>query len=183
MKSIDITIGGDPVGWGYTWGYPHGDGKKLYRIPIYKVFVKEKTATTAARAFDAYRFGVQQKLGAIPHVVGLADAQSYVVQGWIENYPPHDTHAAVERGAWHIKDNYLIHDGPDEPQSTESHVFATIGCISICGPNMFTEFCDYLVSISGATGADRAKKLASLGGAKIVSVNFLKAERPTLDPV
>lgn len=183
MKNIEITIGGDRIGWGYTWGYPDGDGKKLYRIPIYKVFVKEKSATTAAKEFDAYRFGVEPKLGGMPHVVGLADAQSYVVQGWIENYPPNSTDAAVERGAWHIKDNYLIHDGPDEPQRTDLHIFATIGCISICGPNKFTEFCDYLISLSGATGADRSRKLANLGGAQIVSVTYIKTERPTLDPV
>lgn len=88
---------------------------------------------------------------------------------------------SVEKGAWQVYGNFLIHDGPDDPAS---QVYASIGCVEICGgPNGFVKFNDYIISLSGTKAKTRAKKLAEIGRSKIMKITYLAASRPPLTPL
>lgn len=178
--SILIDVGNTVFDWGYTWGYPDGESDKLFKIPIYAMTVR--SSDNKSKEFRVYRFGVQKKTGEAAKIVGLADKQTHVVKNWIPDYP-HDADPVVERGAWQIVDNYLIHDGPNDPKATAGHIFATIGCISICGPKKFTEFCETIVSWSNISGSSYQDKLIKLGSSGLLTVSYSQAKRPNLEPV
>ena len=78
--------------------------------------------------FKVMRFGVQSKDGKTARVVGLADYQTHIIKTWIPTYRVHSARSP-ENGAWQVYDNFLIHDGPDNP----TQLFATVGCIEIMG--------------------------------------------------
>lgn len=112
-----------------------------------------------------------------PTVVGLADFQVHVIKAWLPNYSVHSA-VSLERGAWQVYGNFLIHDGPDNPKV---QVYASIGCIEICnGPRGFDIFNDFLISLSGPTSTDRADQLVEIGRAKKMFIKYLKASRPPL---
>jgi len=102
-----------------------------------------------------------------------------VIKAWLPNYTVHSA-ASLEAGAWQVYQNFLIHDGPDDPAN---EVYATIGCIEICGqPQGFDTFNNFLIGLSGPKAKDRAAQLAEIGAARNLTITYLKAPRPVATP-
>jgi hypothetical protein len=181
LRKIRMNVGNKSIGTAITWAYPSGDpDKETFKIPTYALEVKgtNDAGRSVMKRFEAFRFGVQQKTSrSKPRVVGLSKNQTHPIKTWIPSYSVHSA-ASRERGAWKIYGNFLIHDGPDDPKV---EVYASIGCVEICnGPQGFDKFNDFLISLSGASAATRAKKLVQIGKAKNMSISFTQATRPPL---
>ncbi|XXY48662.1 hypothetical protein WME91_52530 [Sorangium sp. So ce269] len=179
LRTIELTVGGTPIGKAQTWSYPSDDGKR-YAIPTYAMRLKGtgEKGEPVTRTFEVIRFGVHRKSSHHPTtVVGLAEPQGYVIREWLPGYSVHSARS-VERGAWHVFANYLIHDGPDNPHD---EAYATAGCIEICGgPRGFDAFNDLVIALSGSTQPTRGEKLDEIGRRRIMSINYLPAARPPL---
>ena len=159
-------------GAGKPWG--------IYTIPTYNLIVSgtDVSGRRVQYDFEVLRFGIQFKKGfSSPRVVGLADSQTHVIKDWLPHYTVHSA-ASVERGAWQVTGNFLIHDGPDDPTS---EVYASIGCIEIChGPRGFDRFNNLLITLSGPKSHSRAERLKEIGHARNMSITYLRATRPPL---
>lgn len=180
LRSIGLVVGSTPIGQAVTWAYPKGSKAKYYWIPTYGLEVTgtDDTHKSVKRSFEVLRFGVQQKTTtSAARVVGLANQQIHTIKRWISTYSVHSA-ASVEKGAWQVYDNFLIHDGPDDPKT---EVYASIGCVEICnGPRGFDIFNNLLISLSGSVGRDRDAKLTDIGRSKKMTITYKKASRPKL---
>ena len=173
VRPVNITIGGTPVGSALTWSYKYDDGN-TYVIPTYTMTVSgtDPQGNSVSRTFEVLRFGVYRdsptkKAG----IVGLAQRQSYVIKGWEPGYRVR-SYASSEDGAWRIFGSYLIHDGPDNPMK---QVYATAGCIEVCGgPNGFLQFNNFVLTLSGAAS------LHQLGSSGAMTITYEAAVRPPL---
>lgn len=132
------------------------------------------------RKFEVIRFGVQQKTPTSPAaVVGLAANQTHTVKRWIPTYQVHSSHSP-ENGAWQVHDNFLIHDGPDNPMG-KKNIFASIGCIEICGgPHGFVDFNNFIIELSGPKSVKRPEQLVEIGKSRNMTITYLAAKRPKL---
>ena len=177
MRNIRIQIGGISVGRQKTWGYPNGPSNELFWIPVYTCSVTgtNDSGHPVSENFNVLRFGVQNKDGWTPKVVGLADDQTHIIKAWIPTYRVHSA-SSPENGAWQVYGNFLIHDGPDNA----SEIFATIGCIEIMGSRGFVRFNDLIIALSGSTAKDRDSKLAEIGRSAALSISYARATRPPL---
>jgi hypothetical protein len=182
MRRVKMIVWNTPVGEALTWAYPDGDPSKHYIIPTYELDVSgtDGAGRPVHRTFEVLRFGLQFKRGFdAPHVVGLADQQTHDIKAWIPTYSVHSARS-LEKGAWQIYGNFLIHDGPDN-QKTE--VYATIGCIEVCGaPRGFDMFNDLLIQLSGPKARGRASQLQEIGRARNMHITYMKASRPAIKP-
>lgn len=179
MRQIMMLAGSKPIGSAVTWAYPDG-GAEYYWIPTYGLAVSgtDSRGVPQGREFEVLRFGVHQKgKRGRPTVVGLADHQIHIIKAWLPDYTVHSA-SSPEKGAWQVYGNFLIHDGPDDPHR---QVYASIGCIEICGgPNGFVDFNDYLIQLSGPRATDRATQLKEIGVARNISIEYQMASRPVL---
>jgi hypothetical protein len=76
-----------------------------------------------------------------------------------------------------VTGGFLIHDGPDKPMS---QIYASIGCIEICGgPRGFDQFNDFIIQLSGSKKT-RTEALVEIGAARKIKITYLKAEKPAL---
>lgn len=179
LRRIELTVGSAPIGAAQTWSYPSDDLKR-YSIPTYSMQVKgvNGRGIPVMQTFEVIRFGVHRKSPTDKTtVVGLADSQKYVIQAWLPSYTVHSARSE-ERGAWLVFANYLIHDGPDDPQN---QVYATAGCIEICrGPRGFDAFNDLVIALSGSTKPTRGEQLDQIGRSGVMSLHYVKAARPPL---
>jgi hypothetical protein len=83
-----------------------------------------------------------------------------------------------EDGAWQVHGNYLIHDGPDDPKT---QLYATAGCIEICGgPDGFVAFNRLLVQLSGTTQPTLALQLKEIGDSACMTITYLPATPPAV---
>ena len=74
------------------------------------------------------RFVVGMKSGwSAPQPVGLYRHQTHVIKTWLPGYTVHSARS-IDKGAWQICKNVLIHDGPDD---LKKEAYATLGCIEI----------------------------------------------------
>jgi hypothetical protein len=182
MRNVVMTVGHKEIGRAKTWAYPEGAGRGLFWIPTYnlKIAGTDESGKATERDFEVLRFGIHCPTRASgPHVVGLANAQTHVIKAWLPDYSVHSA-PSLEQGAWQVYDDFLIHDGPDDPIN---EVYATIGCIEICqGPKGFDVFNDFLIKLSGPKSSDRASRLAEIGRARNLTIRYLKAVRPPLVP-
>ena len=179
MRPVKLLVGSKPIGTAVTWAYPDG-GAETYIIPTYELTVsgKDHSGVSHQRKFEVIRFGVHQngKRGQ-PAVVGLANHQTHILKAWLPDYTVHSA-SSPEKGAWQVYENFLIHDGPDDPHR---EVYASIGCIEICGgPNGFFDFNDYLIQLSGPRSTNRAEQLKEIGRVRNISIEYEKASRPPL---
>jgi hypothetical protein len=181
IRQINLTVGNSIVGHGVTWSYKIDDGAR-YSIPIYALEVKGKDDSdkSQTRSFDVFRFGVTRaSANSAARVVGLADEQTYTIEAWLPKYVVHSA-VTTEKGAWQVFKNYLIHDGPDDPDS-RNNAYATLGCLEICrGPAGFDIFNDFIISLSGSKKSSRDEKLAEIGKSGKMVIKYLKAARPPL---
>lgn len=179
MRSIKLTVGRKQIGTAATWAYPHGEHYGVFVIPTYPLLLEGTSDDNkkSSRTFEVIRFGVKADKGQEPRIVGLADQQTHIIKAWLPHYSVHSAESR-EMGAWQVYDNFLIHDGPDDPKN---EVYASIGCIEICGgPNGFDQFNDHIISLSGSTRTTRAARLADIGSSKKISITYEQALRPSL---
>lgn len=183
MRKIKIEVGNVKIGQALTWAYPAGDpSSKVYLIPTYQMTVSgtDDKGSKKSHKFEAIRFGIQKKTSkSADRVVGLANTQTHIIKAWIPTYIVHSS-SSLENGAWKVYDNFLIHDGPDNPMGTKN-IYASIGCLEIVGgPKGFVKFNDFIIELAGATAKARADKLKQIGKAKNISITYLAAARPKL---
>jgi hypothetical protein len=177
MRKVDINVGGVSIGESPTWAYPAGYSLGIFSVPVYSCSVrgKDNNGNSIHERFSVLRFGVKCDDGKTAKVVGLADFQSHVIKAWLGSYTVHSA-ASQENGAWQVKDNFLIHDGPDHP----GELFATVGCIEIMGHKGFSRFNDLLLKLTGPSAGSRAKQLAEIGRSGCLVMTYEKASRPPL---
>lgn len=179
MRPIKLLVGSKEVGTAVTWAYPDG-GAEVYTIPLYELTMSGEDNTGAARqqTFEVIRFGVHQKgKRGVPRVVGLADHQKHIIKAWLPKYTVHSA-SSPEKGAWQVYENFLIHDGPDDPHR---QVYASIGCVEICGgPAGFVKFNEAIIELSGAKSGTKAEQLKAIGAARNIVIEYEKASRPAL---
>lgn len=179
IRKINLTVGNLPGTEAVMGSYPYFDSK-IYLMPMYKLTASGTgdSGAPVQRDFDILRFGIKRDSAAdAPRVVGLAENQTHIIKAWIPTYRVHSARSP-ENGAWQVYDNFLIHDGPDDP-ATE--VFGSIGCVEICrGPMGFVLFNDFLISLSGSNKPTREQKLDEIGSSGMMSVRYLAALRPPL---
>jgi hypothetical protein len=177
LRKIALTVGAHPMGTAYTWSYPDYDGQ-TYVIPTYelKVTGQDESHRRVERVFEVLRFGVHRTAShAQPHVVGVSQHQSFVIHDWIPTYKVH-SFPSREDGAWQVHGNYLIHDGPDDPQT---QLYATAGCIEICGgPNGFVAFNQFLVELAGTTAPTFEARLRQIGRSGCMTITYVAASPP-----
>lgn len=176
-----MIVGKQPIGRAFTWAYPHGSSFGYFVLPTYSLTVEGTTnaGELVKRDFEVFRFGVHCPLNGSPAVVGLAQQQTHVIKAWIPTYTVHSA-SSIERGAWQVTGNFLIHDGPDNPLSRDE-VYASIGCIEVCGgPLGFDKFNDLLIVLSGSTASSRDRALAEIGSSHSMRITYLAANRPPL---
>lgn len=182
LRQIKITVGGTPVGKGYTWSYPNYN-QKIYIIPTYEMILEGTNDFNQREQFrfEVYRFGVTLKAGrSAPQVVGLADHQSHTIKQFIPTYRVHSA-PSQEDGAWQVYDNFLIHDGPDAPDNRSESPYATVGCIEVCGPGMFRTFNERLIRLSGVRkDLLKTTQLLNIGKSGKMRITYLPATRPPL---
>ena len=177
MRNIKLVVGSKSIGKALTWAYPHGQKHGIFTIPTYALMVSGMDATgkSVSKKFEVLRFGIKCEKGGSPAVVGLADQQTHIIKAWLPNYSVHSARS-IEKGAWQVHGNFLIHDGPDDPKK---EIYASVGCIEICnGPRGFDEFNDLIISLSGTTKKGRAAQLAEIGHSKNMMITYMAAARP-----
>jgi hypothetical protein len=177
-----MTVGNKEIGQAKTWAYPEGHAHGYFWIPTYTLTVSgtNKAGKAEQREFEVLRFGIHcPTRKSRPAVVGLAKFQTHVIKAWLPHYTVHSAES-LEMGAWQVYESFLIHDGPDD---LVHDVYASIGCVEICGsPRGFDTFNDYLIALSGPKSSDRKTQLSEIGRAKNLSITYLKATRPPLVP-
>ncbi len=182
MKRIHINVGNKPIGKALTWAYPDGHKFGTFSISTYELSVSGKNNNNQAvsKSFEILRFGLKCNKGETPKVVGLADHQIHIIKAWLPHYTVHSARSK-EKGAWQVYDNFLIHDGPDDPKK---EVYASVGCLEICnGPQGFDRFNDFIISLSGLNYSTREKNLVEIGYAKNILITYQKATRPVFEKV
>ena len=109
-KEVKIIVTNTKIRNGIVRSFPDDDGK-TYVVPTYQMNVigmdsKGKTNTTS---FEVIRFGVEKNIetGIEPHVVGLAESQSYKLN-WVD----------YMHGSWQVKNDWLIHKGADDQKNS-----------------------------------------------------------------
>jgi hypothetical protein len=183
MRSVNILIGGKSIGQQRTWAYPEGFGLGEFWIPIYQCTVSgtNNEGKPMKDTFSVLRFGVQCKDRKTAKVVGLADYQRHTIRAWLPHYGVHSDRShtppdPLKIGAWQVKDNFLIHDGPDDARE----LYASIGCIEIMGIRGFELFNDLVISLAGPISSSRGQQLREIGNSGRLFTTYEKAIRPTL---
>ena len=117
MRNIKIVVGNKPIGTALTWAYPKAQGLGVFTIPTYSLTVSGRlnNGKLDRRDFEVLRFGIQGKTSSSAQVVGLADQQTHIIKAWLPHYTVHSARS-LEKGAWQVYGNFLIHDGPDDPK-------------------------------------------------------------------
>jgi len=181
IRQIRLHMTDKKIGTTNMKSYPHWDGKTFYKMPTYRFTISGTTDSgkNNSKSLEVIRFGLQKKTPTSDvRVVGLADKQTHVIKIWLPNYRVHSA-ASKEIGAWKVYDNFLIHDGPDNPKYD---VYGSIGCIEVGGKGGFDEMNDYIIRLSGAEGKDRKTKLLAIGRSGKLVILYDKAIRPPLKP-
>jgi len=198
LRKIKLVVGNTPGRIILTFSYPipvmsqtQPDQIQLFELPTYTIEVSgiDDRGNSAYRTFEVYRFGIYNNDGSDTHytkrglfVAGLADDQKYTIDRFDPGYSVHSA-TSVEKGAWHVKDGFLIHDGPDTPMTAHNYLveglYASIGCIEVCGgPAGFDRFNEFIISLSGTKKAG-TEALQEIGAAKIIDIHYLPASRPS----
>lgn len=194
LRNVYIMVTGQTVGRTRMSSYP-ADYGQMYEVPTYRLTVRgiDHEGDEALEEFEVQRFGVHYNpknpatgiaqypshpLAESPRVVGLADHQSYVINTYIRFYD------GTEGPAWRVpvviggvrQSGFLIHRGPDNPESDN---FRNLGCIAICGEGQYNRFNGLIQYLSGttATGHEGKELIAASG---ILRIEYLSAQRPTL---
>ena len=167
-RKVVVRVTKEIIGAGTLRPYPDKQEGVLYEVPLYRVVVAGTDAKKNAitRDFKAYRFGIQldaQRQVTSPRVVGLADAQSHVLN-W--SYI-----TTVKEMAWRVYAGFFIHRGPDDPATS---TYGSIGCIEISGKGQWDLFNKTIIEFAGASSAEQVST------AKTIRADYDAAPRPAL---
>ena len=166
MRPVTVIVTSNILGNAKITSYPDKQNfAKLYRVPLYRVYVEGRDATNnfVQEDFEAIRFGVHKNYSSHPKIVGLADMQTHILSwDWI---------TTMEEYSWRVYDGFFIHDGPDNPMSG---FYGSIGCVEICGANEWSRFNDVIQDLSGANSPEEV----STGG--LLTADYEIATRPPL---
>jgi hypothetical protein len=183
LNNILITVTNEVVGKANTFSYPYSnsnDPKKLirYEIPIYKVTVSgtDENGNDVSMDLEAIRFGVKNvKSGQAKdsYMQGI-ESGTFSKAPWDPSYQPH-SFESNEKGAWVVKGNYLIHDGPDP-----GYLGASNGCVEILNKGGFNKFNDFIISLSGSKAPTRGAQLNEIGQKGLVTIKYEQAKVPPL---
>ena len=181
MRTVNIWVGGTPMGREKVWAYPKGLPLGDFWVPTYpcRVSGTNDAGGNVMETFSVVRFGLQCKDGKTVKVVGLADHQRHVIKAWIPTYKVHSADTP-ENGAWQVYDNFLIHDGRD---NDDDDVVASIGCIEIRGVRGFSRFNDVILSLAGAKASSRNDQLAEIGRSGNLIITYEQASRHPVERV
>ena len=161
MKKVEIVVTNEKEGLARITSYPYRPDKKRYKVPLYKVYVKN-LETQKTHEFKAIRFGVKRTKLKAAHVVGLQDNQEYTLQ-W--SYI-----TTMREMAWRVYSGFFIHRGPANPLAG----FGSIGCVEICGVGEWERFNTLIKQITKCSSEEEV----SLN--KLAKVIYKKATRPIL---
>ena len=128
--------------------------------------------------FEVLRFGVHRpKRDSEPRMVGIIGYETHTIRRWIPTYKVH-SFPSREDGAWQVRGNYLIHDGPDFPTM---QLYATAGCIEVCGgPEGFAGFNRFVALLAGSTRSTLALRLDEIGRSGCMHIVYQRASLPPL---
>lgn len=177
LNTIRLVVGGKPWKRAQTFAYPVPDGR-IYSIPTYPLTVSAPASGMRTEVFEVLRFGVHRtKRDPSPKIVGIAGYEVHTIKRWIPTYRVHSAQSR-ELGAWQVKGNYLIHDGPDSPTAD---LYATAGCIEICGgPQGFEAFNRYVALLAGSRKPHLGLMLDDIGRSGCMHITYEKAAPPPL---
>jgi len=89
--------------------------------------------------------------------------------------------ATTEIGAFRMKGNSLIHDGPDD---LSSHGWAAFGCVEVAGPAGFDELKKFVYRFSSKASPKLIEQeLVDMGNRKEMKVKLQAATRPKVDHI
>ncbi len=163
IRAVSVTVGGASIGTATVRSYPTDDGH-TYEVPLYNMTVSgtNDAGTAVSQSWSVIRFGVQydEARGVGPRVVGLADEQTHTLN-WVD----------YMGGSWQVYGNFLIHDGPDNPDGTR---WGAIGCVEVCGANGWENFNTLIKDLSNS---DSESAISSAGQ---LTVSYAAATRPAL---
>jgi hypothetical protein len=170
MRNVTVTITNRTNGIGTVSAYPDGPRSELYEVPLYDVVVAgtDDQGVSQSYTFQALRFGVQKnKKKGIPNprIVGLADAQSYVLS-W--SYI-----TTMKEMAWRVFGGWFIHRGPAKPNGSS---IGSIGCIEISGVSGWQDFNNRICELAGTTNAGQSE----ISNLRLLSATYQSAARPPL---
>lgn len=150
----------------YARSYPdsdiNNDGRiERYRTPVYKVFLKGKNAAGGAVQIDwrALRFmpfwnDPRRPFAKYSDTGWLDSGLSYTarkhVPAYLKGYKVHNTYSRFD-GAIQIRDNFLVHAGP-ESTLAQYYGWGAAGCVEVIGN--FDEFRENILEMSGSTQTD-----------------------------
>ncbi|WP_438712373.1 hypothetical protein ACSTS3_08375 [Aquimarina muelleri] len=165
MQKVIITVTNNKVGVAKLTSYPHRPKRLKYQVPLYKVQVsgKDVLGNEITEDFEAIRFGVKRTTTVNAHVVGLQDAQSYVLT-W-------DYITTMEEMAWRVYAGFFVHRGPKYPTSGN---FGSIGCIEICGVGEWDRFNNLIKELSGSVS------LEEVSNNRLAQIVYEAAVKPLL---
>lgn len=162
----------------YAKSYPDpdfdNDGRReRYRTPIYKVFLKSRSAVgeSVQKDWQALRFmpfwndprqptKAYRSKGWVNS--GLHHVARKAVPAYLKDYKIHNTVSRFD-GAIQIKDNFLVHAGPESAMSS-NWGWGAAGCIEIIGD--FNEFRMNILEMSGSAQTDIHTGMQQLVSAK-----------------
>ena len=159
LRNVEIVVSGEVSGYyNSAVSFPREDGK-YYKAPVYSMTVEGTDASGNALSddFDAIRFmpGYNPSSNPDPdystrieyvQMVGLADAQSYTISKYKEDYVLHGTEAPADDGALVVTGTHYLHDGPND----DDEVFGAFGCIEMFGNKGFAALKKSIKEIAGA---------------------------------
>lgn len=165
MSEVIITVTNTQIGSALLTSYPYRPDNQKYRVPLYRVTVAKKDAstTTIVGNFDAIRFGVNRTKTVAAHVVGLADAQNYTLT-W-------SFITTMNEMAWRVYSGFFVHRGPVNPMGG---TFGSIGCIEITGAGKWAEFNALIVSTA------ECKSEAEVSSQRRAKIYYQATTRPPL---
>ena len=142
INKVQVTVTSKVVGETTTRSY--ADDSYLCDVPLYEVKV---TGANKEYTFKAIRFGLAYKWNGNfmkePEIVGLAEAQTHVISGWLPKYLSEIN--GFPKGAYIIYGGHYFHSGstPTFPN------VAVVGCIGIHGRGEWVRFCDAITEMAG----------------------------------
>lgn len=161
MKKVEVIVTNEKDGLARVTSYPYRPYKKRYKVPLYKVYVKN-LETQKVHEFKAIRFGVKRTKIKAAHVVGLQDEQEYILQ-W-------DYITTMREMTWRVYSGFFIHRGPANPLAG----FGSIGCVEICGIGEWNRFNTLIKQITGCSSEEEVSLK------ELVKVIYKRATRPKL---
>ena len=119
------------------------------------------------------RYEVRNTVG----MVGLADAQSYVITRYKPEYELHGAEAPSDNGALVVTGTYYLHDGPDN----DEEVFGAYGCLEVFGTRGFSDLKETIKEFAGGCfDVDTESFISTLCSQSKLRIELKSTTRPGL---